>query len=554
MIADPVPDQSQGRVAHSSGHTPHLTIHALGDLQLQPTVRHGLAHPDGGITLPHRGLGDASDLGRPRHPPLHHDPATKPRKGRIIGEPLDLNPVGLGFAELGMGELMLQLTVIGEQQEPFAIGIESTAGINARSFDEVRQGGALPVTRKLAENSVGLVECDQQRFSSCRRGQAGSPERMTPALPWPHPILLAPLTKGGNLPYRRLCVDFGAKVTCSEMAYSHKLLKGSGRELALLRHHESEAFFGVQIATHKPELAAESAVLAVEHGAKWVDLNCGCPIDDTVKRGMGARLMDRPKVLVESVAAMVRAVDVPVTAKLRLGFRKGKVKSDRIAEELEGVGAAAVILHGRSREQRYSRSADWDAVGRLVQDRSLPIAGNGDVLTWYEAKAKLEQSGAHALMLARGALIKPWIFQEIEEQRELCLSPEERIGIYHRLAGYFREHFGSDEMGHRRTMQFLPWHFSFFSRYAHLPEATWGASAAEHPLLQTRDAAARPQTPIERLLATGNFDRHQEIATVLWNASSADEAVERMVQLAEARAADGGLDELRGRMDTRGWG
>ena len=311
MIADPVPDQSQGRVAHSSGHTPHLTIHALGDLQLQPTVRHGLAHPDGGITLPHRGLGDASDLGRPRHPPLHHDPATKPRKGRIIGEPLDLNPVGLGFAELGMGELMLQLTVIGEQQEPFAIGIESTAGINARSFDEVRQGGALPVTRKLAENSVGLVECDQQRFSSCRRGQAGSPERMTPALPWPHPILLAPLTKGGNLPYRRLCVDFGAKVTCSEMAYSHKLLKGSGRELALLRHHESETFFGVQIATHKPELAAESAVLAVEHGAKWVDLNCGCPIDDTVKRGMGARLMDRPKVLVESVAAMVRAAAAP---------------------------------------------------------------------------------------------------------------------------------------------------------------------------------------------------------------------------------------------------
>lgn len=377
---------------------------------------------------------------------------------------------------------------------------------------------------------------------------------MTAAPPWPDHLLLAPLTKGGNLPFRRLCVDFGAVVTCSEMAYAHKLLKGSGRELALLRHHDSERFFGVQIATHKAELAVDAAQLAVENGAKWVDLNCGCPIDDTVKRGMGARLMDRTRTLVDIVAAMVQAVDVPVTAKLRLGFRKGKVRSDRVAAELEDVGAAAVILHGRSREQRYSRSADWDAVARLRRDRGLTVIGNGDVLTWYEAEARLAQSGAHGLMLARGALIKPWLFQEIREGRELCLTAEQRIPHYHRLSTYFRDHFGEDELGHRRSMYFLAWHFGFFSRYRPLPKADWGALSEAHPLLQTRDAKPEPVTPLDRLLATGNKDRHQEIAQALWDADGPDEAVAALTTLAEARVADGGLDELRGRLDTGGWG
>lgn len=377
---------------------------------------------------------------------------------------------------------------------------------------------------------------------------------MPAAPPWPDHLLLAPLTKGGNQPFRRLCVDFGAVVTCSEMAYAHKLLKGSGRELALLRHHDSETFFGVQLATHKAELARDAAQLAVERGAKWVDLNCGCPIDDTVKRGMGARLMDRTRTLVDIVAAMVQAVDVPVTAKLRLGFRKNKVRSDRVAGELEGVGASAVILHGRSREQRYSRSADWDAVGRLVQDTGLTVIGNGDILTWYEARDRLAQSGAHGLMLARGALIKPWLFQEIREGRELCLTAEQRVPIYHRLATYFREYFGEDELGHRRTMLFLPWHFGFFARYRPLPEAEWGAAAAEHPLMQTRDAKAEPVTPLERLLATGNHDRHREIAQALWDAPDADAALEALDTLAEARLADGGLDDMRGRLDTGGWG
>jgi tRNA-dihydrouridine synthase 3 len=377
-----------------------------------------------------------------------------------------------------------------------------------------------------------------------------------PALPWPHDILLAPLTRGGNLPFRRLCVDFGAQVTCSEMAYAHHLLKGKGREMALLRSHESETCFGVQLAVSKPDLAAEASQLAVAHGARFVDLNCGCPIEDTVKRGMGARLLQRTRTLEQVVGAMVQAVDVPVTVKIRLGFKAGRENADEVTRMCEEQGAAAVVVHGRTREQRYSRSSDYDAIGELVKARSIPIGGNGDVLTWYELEARRERSGAAAMMIARGALIKPWIFQEIGERRELCLDPAARIAIYHRLTTYFREHFGEDELGHRRTMYFLPWHFGFFSRYRPLPRETWEAASLEHPLLQTRDASSPDRDeadPMILLLADTNTELHKRMAQELWDATDAADAVERLAALARARLTDD-APRRGGRLDTGGWG
>lgn len=373
-------------------------------------------------------------------------------------------------------------------------------------------------------------------------------------LPWPDDVLLAPLTKGGTLPFRRLCVDYGLQVTCGEMAYGFKVLKGSPRELALLRSHESEPFFGVQLAARKPEVAADAAKIAVERGAKWVDLNCGCPISETVNRGMGARLLQKTRSLEGVLQAMVKAVDVPVTAKIRLGFSEGKENAADVTRMAEEAGVKAVIVHGRTREQRYSRAADWAAMRALVEARNIPVLGNGDILTWYEAEARREVSGVAGIMVARGALIKPWIFQELREKRELCLTAEQRIAVYHRLAGYFRDHFGDDEMGHRRTMSFLPWHFNFFCRYRPLPKDAWAERAAEHPLMQTRDASPEPTTPLEALLADGDKDLHREIAERLWAAETADDAVESLRELAETRARDGVESRGAGRLDSQGWG
>jgi tRNA-dihydrouridine synthase 3 len=394
-----------------------------------------------------------------------------------------------------------------------------------------------------------------QGFAQVRpAGDEGHPEvRVTP---FPHDVILAPLTRGGNLPFRRLCADFGAKVTFSEMAYAHKLVQGSGREMALLRSHASEQHFGVQIATHKPELAAEAAAIAEAHGAKFVDLNCGCPIDDAVKRGMGARLLQRTAVLAETVKLMVGAVKVPVTVKIRTGFQQGKENYDLVGRLVEEAGAAAVTLHGRTREQRYSKAADWEKVGEMVASRGIPVYGNGDILTWYEAETRRATSHAAGIMLGRGPLTKPWIFQEIAERREMAFNAEERVQIYHRLAGYFKEHFGDDEIGHRRTMYFLPWHFSFLSRYVHLPEAVWAERAVGHPLLQTRDAAPNPGPDadvLEHALADGSGEVHQEIAQILWEAADAAEATSRIREAYAARLA-AGHQRRTGRGDAQGWG
>ena len=354
--------------------------------------------------------------------------------------------------------------------------------------------------------------------------------------PWPDTILLAPLTKGGNLPFRRLCLDFGAVITMSEMAFAGPIVKGNRKELALLRRHESEPCFGVQLAAYQPEMAVQAARLAVERGAAFVDLNAGCPIYEAVHKGMGACLLDRPRNLERLLQAMTRALPVPVTVKLRTGFKESRInvlETSRIAEE---AGVAGITVHGRTREQRYTRAADWDLIGQVAAERGVPVVGNGDVLTWYEAAERLARSGAAGVMLGRGALIKPWLFQEIRERRELAPSASQRVGFYRRLAGYFDEHFGTDEHGRQRSQDFLAWHFGFFHRYRPLPPEEWEERSLQHPLLQTRMDAIPTEDPLERVLAHPDEATHGQVATILLESGDDGEAEERLRALAPGLA------------------
>ncbi len=226
-------------------------------------------------------------------------------------------------------------------------------------------------------------------------------------------LWLAPLTRGGHLAFRRWCVELGAEVTVSEMVVVRNLERGRSAEFALLKSHPSEPCFGVQIADRYEAGAAEGARIAEARGARFVDLNCGCPIFEMTRRGLGASLMRKPGRLARLVGAMVRAVKLPVTVKLRTGWSAEKPTVAEAARACEEAGAAAITIHGRSREQRYQRAADWDLIGRVASERGIPVVGNGDVLTHYEARERMQRSGVRSLMLARGALIKPWLFREI---------------------------------------------------------------------------------------------------------------------------------------------
>jgi tRNA-dihydrouridine synthase 3 len=345
-------------------------------------------------------------------------------------------------------------------------------------------------------------------------------------------VWLAPLTFGGNLPFRRLCVELGAEVTVGEMAVAHKLLRGSGSEYALLRGHADEPCFGVQLAGRRSEPLVEAAHMAVARGARFVDLNCGCPIDEITRRGLGASLLKKPRRLGRLVEALAKAVPVPVTVKLRTGWAEGKQNLSELARVCEESGAVAVAVHGRTREQRYSRAADWDLIGRVAAERGVPVVGNGDVLTHYEARERMRRSGVGSVMLARGALIKPWLFREVREQRSILPEPSERLGLSYRLVELLREHFGEAEHGRRRSLRFLSWHLGFFCRYRALPEEEFGEQARQHPLIQSRLPLPSFASSLERLLADTRPEVHLLLAEALIAAEGREDALERSSRLA----------------------
>lgn len=339
-------------------------------------------------------------------------------------------------------------------------------------------------------------------------------------------VWLAPLTRGGHLAFRRLCVELGAEATVGEMVVVRNLIgRRRASEFALLRSHPSEPLFGVQLADRAPDDLAEATALAEARGARFVDLNCGCPIAAMTGRGLGASLLRKPGRLARLVAAMVAAVKVPVTVKLRTGWSAERRNVRELAKACEEAGAAAIAIHGRTREQRYSKAADWDLIGEVAAQRGVPVIGNGDILTHYEAEERRRRSGVRSVMIGRGALIKPWVFREIREGRAWEPSAEERFALLLRFAGMLREHFGADELGRRRALGFLPWHLGFFCRYRPLPEAEWGESARDHPLLQTRLPFGDALPPLERLLRDPRPETHEALAALLLDEADPDAAL-----------------------------
>ncbi len=301
----------------------------------------------------------------------------------------------------------------------------------------------------------------------------------------------------------------------------------------MLRKHADETCFGAQIAASKAPDAIAAGIAAVERGASWIDLNCGCPIHDVVKRGMGATLLQKPARLAALVAEMVKGIPVPVSVKIRLGWTEGEQNASEIAKAVEEAGARALTVHGRTREQRYSRAADWQAIARIAAERSIPVIGNGDLLTWYETHERWQQSGVASVMLGRGALIKPWLFREVAEKKAWEPTARERLGVQLDLARKMKEHVRDDEKGKERTMRFLPWHLEFFCRYRPLSDARWVESSRSHPLMQTRFPDDEAELPVlERLLRDPRTDVHTRLAEILWVAGDLDDAEARALALA----------------------
>jgi tRNA-dihydrouridine synthase 3 len=322
-------------------------------------------------------------------------------------------------------------------------------------------------------------------------------------------VVMAPMTKGSNLPYRRLCVELGARVTISEMTVARRLKQRRKGEFALIRKFDGEPFFGVQLAGTNPEEIGWAAALVESRGADLVDLNCGCPIDHFTHKGIGAALGRQPQRIRRIAEAMKKAVTtIPVTVKLRLGWNDEMRNVIEQAQAAVEGGADAVFVHGRTRNARYRFAADWDAIGSVVQSVPVPVVGNGDILFPQDVVNARARSGSAGVMSARGVLIKPWLFREVNEGYR-DLTPDERVGIYRRYVTLAREHWGGDAHGLERVRQFTRWHIDFWHRY--VPRREDGG----FPSIQVRETTPHHATPLDAFLARTDEAAHEYLADCL---------------------------------------
>lgn len=240
----------------------------------------------------------------------------------------------------------------------------------------------------------------------------------------PNRYILGPMAGVTDLPFRVLCKEQGAGLLCMEMVSAKAILYNNKNTESLLEIHPDEQPVSLQFFGSDPKIMSEMAKRVEERPFDIMDINMGCPVPKVVRNGEGSALMKNPKLVYEIVSAMVKAIDKPVTVKIRKGFDDSCINAVEIAKIIEEAGAAAVAVHGRTREQYYSGQADWDIIRQVKEAVSIPVIGNGDVTSPQKAEELVKQTGCDGIMIARGAQGNPWIFSEMITYEETGTLPE----------------------------------------------------------------------------------------------------------------------------------
>ncbi|KAF3481283.1 tRNA-dihydrouridine(47) synthase [Arthroderma uncinatum] len=503
---------------------------------------------------------------------LVEDEEKKKKASSGLSAPSSINAAELGVVNLVSTEnkqLMTRKKFPTPKADKFNDWINITSKeleerFHGRNFEEGEDGEKKETNGKAEENGNG--ESAAKESSEENKARYTEP----PFLPsekrrlyfGPETPVLAPLTTQGNLPFRRLCVELGAQFTYSEMAMSVPLIQGTKGEWALMKAHESEILpptispkqpvvqgyehsrdmrFGAQIAGNRPwqALKATEILTALCPHLRVIDLNCGCPIDLVYRDGAGSALLEHPSKL-EKILRGMNSVsgEVPITAKIRMGTKDNYPTALKLAERLvigghesnelgQGpAGIGALTLHGRSRQQRYSRAADWGYISecsalvkrlneqrdevadtiREPDERLQPSAGkvfflgNGDCYSHADYNDAITNSGVDSVMVARGALVKPWIFEEIQAGQYMDKSSSERLTYIERFVKHGLEAWGSDEHGVGTTRRFLLEWLSFTCRYVPI-----GILEYLPPSIQDRPPAWRGRDELETLLASDHY-------------------------------------------------
>lgn len=274
--------------------------------------------------------------------------------------------------------------------------------------------------------------------------------------------ILGPMAGVTDLPFRLLCREQGAGLLCMEMVSAKAILYNNRNTEQLLTIHPDEKPVSLQLFGSDPKIMSEMAKRIEERPFAILDINMGCPVPKVVRNGEGSALMKNPKLVYEIVSAVVKAIEKPVTVKIRKGFDDEHVNAVEIAKIIEEAGAAAVAVHGRTREQYYSGTADWDIIRQVKEAVSIPVIGNGDVTSPQKAEALLQQTGCDGVMIARGAEGNPWIFSEMTAYEQTGKIPprpdmEELREMMLRHARLQLEYKG-DYLGIREMRKHVAWY------------------------------------------------------------------------------------------------
>lgn len=239
-------------------------------------------------------------------------------------------------------------------------------------------------------------------------------------------LILAPMAGVTDLPFRLLCKEQGAGLICTEMVSAKAIYFKNKNTESLMEIDERERPVSLQLFGSEPDLMAEIARQIEPRNFDILDINMGCPVPKVVNNGEGSALMKNPKLVHEIVSKVSKAIQKPVTVKIRKGFTEDSVNAVEIAKILEDAGAAAVAVHGRTREQYYSGQADWEIIRKVKEAVSIPVIGNGDVDSPLKAEALVKETGCDGIMIGRAVQGNPWLFSRIlhyQQTGELLPGP-----------------------------------------------------------------------------------------------------------------------------------
>lgn len=310
-------------------------------------------------------------------------------------------------------------------------------------------------------------------FSSGLQGKINTlKKRQTPVKLGPvdasSKLFLAPMASICNAPFRLLMEDLGAGFTVSELISCHGINYKNQKTLEMLRIHPREKNVGIQLFGEEGLKMAEAAKIAEDFGPKIIDINMGCPVKKVVTKGAGSALLRDPKSLYPFLTEIKKAIKVPLTIKIRMGWDAHEINADEIIKVAADAGVSFVAIHGRTRAQQYTGTANWDYLETIAGSSPLPIIGNGDLHSAILTKRRMAQTQCDALMIARGCLRNPFIFLEsyIDESDEIRFTGEDYWEIIQRLCEYTTEYFPDDRGSLVQIRKLIVWFAAGFPHTA----------------------------------------------------------------------------------------